>query len=55
MEKLEILIELILLIWALIMLYQVNSQLNALKNEQKRHNNIQSVILDQVDEINQKF
>lgn len=54
MEKLGITIELILLVWALIVLYQINSQLNALKKEQKRHNNIQSVILEQVDEINQK-
>lgn len=54
MEKLEIAIELVLLVWALIVLYQVNSELKALKNEQKRHDNIQKVILEQIDEINQK-
>lgn len=33
---------------------KLQTKIDDLKQEQQRHNNIQSVILEQVDEINQK-
>lgn len=55
MEKVEFIICTVLLVWALIELRRVNSKLNASKKEAERHNNVQKVILEQVDEINQKI
>ena len=34
---------------------KISTRLKTIEEEQKRHNNIQSVILEQVDEINQKI
>lgn len=55
LERFHIALTFIFLIWALVLIYRVNSELKALKNEQKRHDNIQKVVLEQVDEINQKI
>lgn len=54
MEKIQFIVTTIFLCWALIMLYRVNSKLSSMNDEQKRHDNIQKVVLEQVDEINQK-
>lgn len=55
LERFHIALTLVFLVWALVLIYRVNSELKALKNEQKRHDNIQKVVLEQVDEINQKI
>ena len=55
LERFHIALTLVFLIWALVLIYRVNSELKALKNEHKRHDNVQKVVLEQVDEINQKI
>ena len=55
MERIELTILVVLLVWALIELRRVNSKLNDSKKESERHNNVQKVILEQIDELNQKI
>jgi hypothetical protein len=55
MERIEFIICMVLLVWAIVELRRVNSKLNDSKKESERHNNIQKVILEQIDELNQKI
>lgn len=53
----QIVLGVIILVVTSIILIQngkLQNKINKLKQEQERHNNIQKVILEQVDEINQK-
>ena len=55
LERFHIALTLILLIWALVLVYRVNSHMKEIEKKNKRHDNVQSVILEQVDEINSKI
>ena len=55
MERIEFIICMVLIVWAIVELRRVNSKLNDSKKESERHNNIQKVILEQIDELNQKI
>lgn len=55
LERFHIALTLILLIWALVLVYRVNSHIKEIEKKSKRHDNVQSVILEQVDEIREKI
>ena len=55
LERFHIALTLILLIWALVLVYRVNSHMKEIEKKNKRHDNVQSVILKQVDEIREKI
>lgn len=55
LERFHIALTLILLIWALVLVYRVNSHIKEIEKKNKRHDNVQSVILEQVDEIREKI
>lgn len=55
LERFHIALTLILLIWALVLVYRVNSHMKEIEKKNKRHDNVQSVILEQVDEIREKI
>ena len=55
LERFHIALTLILLIWALVLVYRVNSHMKEIEKKNKRHDSVQSVILEQVDEIREKI
>lgn len=55
LERFHIALTLIFLIWALVLIYRVNSHMKEIEKKSKRHDNVQSVILEQVDEIREKI
>lgn len=55
LERFHIVLTFILLIWALVLIYRVNSHMKEIEKKSKRHDNVQSVILEQVDEIREKI
>lgn len=55
LERFHIVLTFILLIWALVLIYRVNSHMKEIEKKNKRHDNVQSVILEQVDEIREKI
>lgn len=55
LERFHVALTLILLIWAIVLVYRVNSHIKEIEKKSKRHDNVQSVILEQVDEIREKI